>query len=172
MRTVRAQPQERQDMNNAWIPRKAIKESHHFQEMARQRVIDTRLVRAGIGLDVLSITDDDRLRCLRSTSKSGDLVAPTVGRPVHIGRYLGVKGSAREVLLVVLPNGQRAHVVAAFDAKRMDLITVWCPDAPENELKWQPHALLPTRSGDRCLPDTHWFLGDPARSDRPLAGVR
>ena len=84
----------------------------------------------------------------------------------------GAASSHREVLLVVLPNGQRAHVVAAFDAKRMDLITVWCPDAPENALKWQPHALLPTRSGAYGLPPTHWYLGDPTRPDRHLAGAR
>lgn len=159
-------------MNNTWTTRKALKESHHYREMARQRVIDTRLVRAGIGLDVLSITGDDTLRCPRSILKGGGLMAPTVGRPVHIGRYFGDKGGAREVLLVLLPNGQRAHVVAAFDAKRMDLITVWCPDAPENEFKWRSHALLPTRSGAYGLPPTHWYLGDPTRPDRHLAGAR
>lgn len=161
-------------MDNSWISRRGIMYVPHFGDQARLRNIDTRLLRQGLGLDILAITGDHTVNCRRpewAQAKLG-LITPEVGQPVHIGRHFPEKGDERDTLLVKLPNGQRVHVVAAFKHQRVDFITLWCPDDPDNQMCWHPHALLPTQAGARTLPPTRWFLGDPMRANANVDGAR
>lgn len=129
------------------------------------------------GLDLLgalgpNLAEDGALACRRSdTQADGHPPTPEPGDPILIGRQYLPGEPVKSLLLGVTPAGRRIHLTVAAIDRKVIVVTLWCPDDPENRHRWVPDGLLPTNLGARTLPPTHWYLGDPFAPARlPLRG--
>lgn len=157
-------------MNKEWTKRKSVWASSHFEKRIGQYEIGIGSVLKALGVDVLVGDNDDFTGCQRAKLlPGGNVPQPELGRPVHLGRNFARTGGRNDIILAVLPGGRRVHLVIGCQATRLDLITTWCPDDPQNAPFWHPHALMPTRRGVFEVHPADWFLGDPMNPG-PVSG--
>lgn len=150
-----------------------IRFSPHARDRMRQYDVRDREVRAAVGADIVDAAGAFTCRDAAADHRHQLLQSPRTGAPLRLG--IGFTGrdhcrqrAARTVLLVVLPGGRRMHLVCVpYVCARLEVVSLWDPDAPENDGLWTTHAQLPTERGARNLPYCRWLLADPFDRRRP-----
>lgn len=166
--------QNRNNLRHTRPPQKThIRFSPHSRERMRQYDVKDFEVRTALGRRIVDATGAFTCRDAAADHRQLLLESPRTGAPLRLGvgfpeRDHCRQRAARTVLLVVLPGGRRLHLLCVpYAGARLEIVTLWDPDAAENHGNWTPHGQLPTQHGARTLPYCRWFLADPFDPRRP-----
>lgn len=147
--------------------------SAHARDRLRQYDVRDADVRVALGPRIVDAAGAFTCRDAVADHRQRLLENPETGAPLRLGT--GFAGhdrcrgrGTRTLLLVVLSNDRRLHVVCApYPDARLEIVTLWDPEAPQNKDMWTAHAQLPTQRGARILPYCRWLLGEPSDPRRP-----
>lgn len=147
--------------------------SRRARERMREYDVTRRDLRSALGTHLVTASGSLNTQDAAADRNGILTVAAEPGVPIRIGvgfadPKICTSRHARAVLLAATPSGRRIHVVCVpYPNSRLDIVTVWDPDAEHNEGNWASHAQLPTQKGARTLPWCKWRLADPFNPRRP-----